>query len=110
MAASPAFRAAKNTDCPPLPGSPVCIFRQTPLDAVIEHLQKHDHKMIEDSIERARVTGPVQSVYRIDPGKTGATATSGKRGNKNDDAVGAGTNGRACGLARAAIAKRGWRL
>tara|TARA_R110000751_G_scaffold24294_21_gene67110 strand:+ start:732 stop:1976 length:1245 start_codon:yes stop_codon:yes gene_type:complete len=76
MAASPAFRAAKNTDCPPLPGSPVCIFRQTPLDAVIEHLQKHDHKMIEDSIERARVTGPVQSVYRIDPGKTGATSTS----------------------------------
>lgn len=54
----------------PTPGSAdLCFLTETPLDDVMEHLQKHGQKIIEGPIEPTGATGPLRSVYIYDPDK-----------------------------------------
>ena len=52
----------------PVPGAiDLCFISETPLEAVIAHLQSHGVKVIEGPVPKTGALGPMSSVYFRDP-------------------------------------------
>lgn len=52
----------------PVPGSAdLCLVTSVPISEVIEHLKRHDVKLLEGPVPRTGAVGPIISVYFRDP-------------------------------------------